>query len=667
MLKTVYYPRHILRHGITKNDAGIEPVWNVGAGDTETVHGSPITLQLCWSGREPLVDYVEPQTVFSTFVARVEEWAHRGVVNVVFFHNLKFDMQALLYRPEYRKLFGDEKRDFIVPIRRKDDLDPLVSLPADAEHSPDDIYSSYMHVFADKTWFARLKLSDRRRVHLIDTLAFFKMSLEAAAEATGSPVRKLPRPEDKRCNFKAGIHVKNCSCLGYKDLRGDPAFERYARTDVLAQYHLGAAIHRMHEEHDVRISVSLPQLASRILRHRFFREGDSIPFPPIPVANAFELSYHGGKNGMLQNPDGTWASGFYEDVTEVDINSAYTSAMVALPSFVKGEWKEVDSFVPGSHGVYCVSGEVDCPYGCIHTASFIRVKGRFSSIWTTSYEVESGIECGCLKVTGCRGYIWVAGSDYSPIREFALHFWAEKARWTTIEGKRGLHTLLSKLYPNSTYGKLISAILDPDLAEPILDEQANLHGEKVYRAAGLYNPAIASLITGYVRGHLLHPKEHKWKSIHSSTDSIKTQMDVLGDPDIGKELGQWSVEVKGRCLLLRPKLYIHEADGEVMVDRKTGEPVVNPETGKPFPKLKYAMHGFRGQLKELIGAADYNHLGADSPILNGKKFDYFVNHCWSTRQSLIRKKKTVVPLDFQRIPMSLKAVFGAKPKVAVFA
>jgi len=358
---------------------------------------------------------------------------------------------------------------------------------------------------------------------------------------------------------------------------------------------------------------------------------------------------------MLRNGDGSWASGYYKDVWEVDINSAYTSAMVDLPSFLKGEWKQVDTFVPGSHGVYCISGETNCKYGCIFTHDFLRIEGAFNYIWTTSYELESALKTGCVKLTKCMGHIWIPKSRYSPLREFAEYFWEEKARWTAIEGKRGFHTLMSKLYPNSTYGKLISTIFDPDASEISIDEDLNIVTEKVYRACGLYNPAIATLITGRVRGAYLHTHEHMWDSIHSSTDSIKTLKDPTGHPDIGRKLGQWSVEIKGPCCLLRPKLYIHESDSEVVADRMTG---------RERYKMKYALHGFRGKLEELMEAADYENGGKNSAVLNGRDYDYMATQVWTARQSLIRTKKTVVPLNFERVPLKLKSVLGLGPRIA---
>jgi hypothetical protein len=647
VIKNVYYPQHILKLGITKNHKGIEPEWNVGAADTETVNGVPNTLQLCWNGGKPIVLRVTPDDILDVFVFYVEQWAKRGTVNVVYFHNLKFDLQALLYRPDHRVFFGGAKRDFIVPIRRKDGQPAMHHEKADDALSPDELYSAYLHAFCDKTWFARLKLSERRRVHLTDTNAFFKMTLKAAAELVGSPVEKLERPEG----------------LGQVDLSGQPAFEEYIRADVLAQYHVGNAVYRLHEEHDIRHSVSLPQLAARILRHKFFREGDSIAFPPVEIARSCELSYHGGKNQMIRKEDGSWAAGFYDKVWEVDINSAYTAAMRDLPSMLKGSWRSVDAFVPGSDGVFFVDGEVNCPYGVIFTHDFQRVEGMFQGLWITSYEIDSALATGCLKIHRAHGYVWEATSTYSPFREFAEHFWDEKARWTAIEGKGGLHTKMAKLYPNSTYGKCVSAILDPDLGELEVGADLNSACENVFRASGLYNPAIATLITGRVRGTYLHTHEHKWKSIHSSTDSIKTQMDPTGDPALGKGLGQWSVEVYGRCMLLRPKLYIHEAEGEQMKNSKTGAPVLSPTTGKPLPKMKYALHGFQGKLFDMLAAADYDHDGKDSPILHGKPYEYFVTHCWSMRQSLIRKKKTVVPLNFEKIHVSLKPILGLGPKI----
>lgn len=642
MLKQVYYPRHIIQNGITKNHKGTEDVWNVGAFDTETVNGKPNTLQFSFNGKDAIVHHVTPKNIFEVFVQEVALWASRKGTNVLFAHNLKFDMQSILWRPDYREFFGKERRDFVVPIIRKDGKSPLSIVDSDAGMKNDDIFAAYIHCFTDKTWFARMKLSDRIRVSLVDTNAFFKMSLAEAASMVGSPVPKLERPK----------------LLGAKDLTGNKQFEEYIRNDAKAQWYVGHAVRDLHEEHDIRMSVSLPQMAARILRHRFFREKDRIDFPPHYLVRPLELSYHGGKNQMLRKPDGSWAAGYYKNVWEVDINSAYTSAMASLPSFIRGEWKQVDQFVPGSHGVYCISGEVNCKYGCVFTHDFLRIEGPFEYIWITSYELESALATGCVMLRKCMGHVWLSKARYSPLREFALHFWDEKARWTAIEGKRGFHTLMSKLFPNSTYGKLISTIFDPDASEISIDEDLNIVSEKLYRACGLYNPAIATLITGYVRGKLLHTHEHIWDSIHSSTDSIKTLIDPTKHPDIGKNLGQWSVEIKGPCCLLRPKLYIHESDTDVVKDKVTGI---------EKKKMKYALHGFRGKVEELMEAADYEHDGRDSTVLKGRDYDYMALQVWTARQSLIRSRKTVVPLNFERVPLSLRSVLGVGPRIAKMA
>lgn len=683
MLKLVYYPAHIVKNGIGKNHKGVEGGWNIGAFDTETVRGFPNTLQFSFTGKDVIVCKVTPDDIFDHFLLYVDAWAKGGMLNVLYAHNLKFDLQSILHKKEHREFFGLARRDFIIPIRRKDGEPPATKLETDLKKSPDEIYASYMQAFTDKTWFAKLKLSDRRRVAMCDTNAFFKMSLAEAANMVDSPVPKLDRPKDlgnrnlsanpefvrwvkRRMRVsakKGGIPpAEGRKMIARFTKREAEQFEKYIRGDARAQWYVGAAVYQLHQDHDVKMSVSLPQLAGRILRHRFFDEHEAIKFPPMDLVRTLELSYHGGKNGMIRNDDGTWKSGYYKRVWEVDINSAYTSAMVSLPGFIDGEWKSVDAFVPGSDGVYTISGEVNCPYGCVFSHDFSRIEGPFRDIAITSYELESGLATGCIRLTKCQGSIWIDRSKHSPIRDFALYFWEEKAKWTKIEGKRGFHTLMSKLYPNSTYGKMVSTILDPDASEISMDADYNVYDEKVYRACGLYNPAIASLITGRVRGTYLHTHEHKWKSIHSSTDSIKTQTDPTGDPDIGKGLGQWSIEIVGPCCMIRPKLYIHESESE-FATTKLGEPVFD-KRGRRVRKIKDARHGFRGKVEELLAAVDWEHQGEKSPILHGREFNYFATQVWTARQSLIRTKKTVVPLNFERVPVSLKPALGLGPRIA---
>ena len=576
MVKLVHYPMHLLIRGITKNDKGLDGAWQIAAGDTETINGPPNTLQLCFDGERAHVWRVTPQTILPTFMAAIDDWADRVTkTKVCFFHNLRFDLQALLYDPKHRPNFSLPQREF--------------SIECD---------EGRIQCYCDKTWFAKVYLSKKRTVWLIDSRSFFPSSLRKAAELVQSPYLKLDQPKG----------------LGETDLTGDPEFESYIRHDVLAQWYLGKAIFRMHEEYDVRLCVSRPHFASRVFRHKFLEHGESIPFPPVRVARAAEFAYHGGKNAMP-----VWVKPGWHQCTEYDINSAYTWAMTQLPSLMEGKWFETGEVSNSNLGFYKIAGRVDCPWNVIFTHDFKPVKGRFADLWVTGYEIVEALRTGCLQVESVFGYVWEPKSVRQPFADFAMHFFEEKAR----HPKGSLPYVNAKLNPNSIYGKTVCSIRDGIVI--CFDEKGRSSEEEKFKASGFYNPVIGSAITGMVRAKL-HRQEHACRSLHSSTDSIKSEISERDVPDFGKGLGQWSKEIEGSCLILRPKLYYH----------------LGPDSSS---KPKVALHGFRGSPEQLLEAAEF--------YLTGREYRYLATQVATMRQSLARREKPLTPLKFEKIMMKL--------------
>jgi hypothetical protein len=623
MVKTVYVPPWVRQNGIGKNHKGHSPDWQVAAADTETVHGCPVTLQWCEDGETADVYDVTPATILDTFIDRVDRWARRDAdVRIVYFHHLKFDLQALLYRSDHRQFFGLPKREFsigLVPLReslRSLTPDQLAKIPASKK------WTRYMEVFADKTWFAKLHLSSRRMVWIVDSRMYFHKSLKESAKLVGSPHLKLDPP--------AGYNTWSDYGLGDKNLRGDPAYEAYIRQDALAQFHVAQAIKQLHFDHDIKVTVSLPQMAATIFRHNYLRETDAMPYPPPDVSLASILSFHGGKNQM--RPD--LGAGWYtkdpvlggDGVYEYDIRSAYVWAMTQLPGMLAGEFQRTNELPWNEYGVVCISGRVDCPYGSIFSHDFKPIRGEFRDVWVSSWEVQGAVEQGCATLTKCHGWVWRDRSDRKPFQEYAQHFWDEKSR---LE-KGSLAYEMAKLLGNALYGKTMATIRHS--AEIVTDERGNTREQETYKACGMFNPFIGTSITGPVR-RKLHAMEHRACAMHSSTDAIKSVIPPSELPDIGDGLGDWSVENgPSPCLMLRPKLYVHE-----------------PAAGQ---KRKSAYHGFAKSAQQVIEAAEL--------VLNGKQYDYFVTRCINARESL-KSKQGLVTLDFPKLPKSLRVNAIKKP------
>jgi len=626
VIKSIWVPKWILVNGITKNHRGFEGEWQMGAGDTETVRGIVNTLQLCFDGQNAEVYRVSPETILQTFVERIEEWADREhTVRVVWFHQLKFDLQALLSRHDHVWHFAQPESEFILP------LSPPKPGTTDATPARKR-YARYLQCFVGtggKPWFAKLYLPSHRLVWLLDTKKFFNRSLKEAAELVKSPFQKLDLPEN----------------LGYLDLAGSDEFESYIRNDVLAQWHVGKAIQMEHHKYDVRVCVSLPHMSARVFRHHFFGETDNIPYPPPAVAQAALLAYHGGKNMMRPDLAAGWYRkdpmlDFGEGLYEYDITSAYGWAMTMLPPMQEGEWVRVNEVPHGEYGFLLISGHAHCPFGVIFTHDFRKITGEFEDVWSTTFEVESALKHGCLDLTSVYGYVWRPKPGRRPFEEYARHFFELKK----AAPPKTLASEVPKLLVNALYGKTVSSVECG--SEYTSDEHGVSHTTPRYKASGIFNPVLGSWITGLVR-RKLHDMEHRLWSMHSSTDAVKSALPPSCVPDLGKELGLWGIETgPGDCLLLRPKLYVHlpaQADG----------------------KPKVAFHGYQPDSKKSFKERVQLLVERGELALKGEQAEYFVDHCWTAKEAIKGRAKHQ-PLDFTPVRRILRPETLQKPSQWLF-
>lgn len=515
---------------ITKNHRPLNPNFKVFGCDTETANGIPFLLQINNEKDNIKMFNVSAENIFDTFLKYIESQITQYEIAICFFHNLSFDLVALLKGID-ETLF--KKSEF--EIKRQ---------------------GWRCQFFCSKTWFARMR-KNHKQIIILDSKAFLPYSLEKVANDLKIEFKKLPKPEG----------------LGDKILT-TPEFYEYAKQDVLIQQRVGEWIMKLHKEFDTRVSVSLPHLSSLIFRHFFLQPDDIIELPPQKIVKASLSSYHGGKNGFYIK------GGFYKDVAEIDLNSAYPYAMKCLPSFLKGEYKEVDKYVKDYVGIYCISGKSNCPYNITFNDEFKPVK-EFEKIWITSYELEQALKYDEIKIDNIFGYIWIPKSERNPFGDYVDYFYKLK---NETPKTNALYTFY-KLLLNSLYGKLIqmTEINDDESEKTDFITYLNKKGEMIvkrvkkrYRAGGLFNPFIATLITGKTRA-MIHELEHKFKAIHTATDSIKTFEKITGE---SKELGGYKLEVRGDCLLFRNKMYLHFNEKNELV--------------------KYATHGYQGSILSLV-------------------------------------------------------------------
>jgi hypothetical protein len=314
--------------------------------DVETVQGDLFTMQFATSEQAAVLREVLPDTGLEVFLDVLRMHGSRGVINLLWAHNLEFDFGAT-FTPISDLLWKRPIKSGTLVTRLRDGL--RVELTYHNTDNP----------------FHQLRLADQEWLCL-DTSAFFKGSLAKVCADLGLSVQKLPRPP----------------YLGQRRPTAAewPAFEAYALNDAKAAYALGQHIADRHREFGIGPSFSMAHMASRIFQKHFLSldhhraprrivrdlrpevlrqwrgrlrsrlvvpVSDGVPFcdvdhGPEGLLEASLLAYRGGKMGLYVPP------GVYEDVAEVDIVSAYPHALLSLPPLSAGRWERVREVVPGA-------------------------------------------------------------------------------------------------------------------------------------------------------------------------------------------------------------------------------------------------------------------------------------------------------------------------------
>lgn len=597
MIKNVIIPKHIYQ-GILPNHVAYPGRLRIFGFDTETVKGEPYTFQISADGEHADVVFCDGNTILDKFLEYIEPKLAPGHINVMYVHNLAFDLAVLLKK--YQKLFiGNTK------LRMK--------------------YRGVKFDFViAKVHFGKIKFPGKKVLQVMDSYAFFtgsgKSSLEALAVQLDLPYKKIGRMAD------IGERRYRPGSKDYKN------FVEYARQDAIVEWHLGRWICAQYEKFDTRLCVSAPQFSMRVFRHYHLHKGDCIKFPPPQAVRGCLLSYHGGKNGYYVK-----GVNVVKKCYEIDVVSMYPFALKSMPNFLKGNYEYRGRFDPEYEGVWCITGTVKaCKYPCIFSHDFKPLSGDIENIWVSSYELKTALDYEEIELKSCHGYIWVPdpAETRNPFGEFVDYFFKLKDT-----AKSPTEKLLAKIILNSLYGKMIQTIESEDgtiktaaqlkkdteyKAKYIYDADKGAFienkGGNIFQAGGMFNPFIATLITGFARAYL-HRLEHKYKALHSSTDSVKTVMPCVED----KRLGGIKIECVGKCILFRNKLYLHY--------NQAGE------------LKKYALHGFIGRPEQLL------------KLFKQKKNVYRTKHMYKVREAF---KQGKTPLKMEIVRRELKGVDFSK-------
>lgn len=560
--------------GISKAIKGFSE-YNIIACDTETIKGEPYTLQM-YDGENILFQYVNADNILDVFINFIEEYGYKKRINVCYFHNLTdFDL-TILFRKYLKELY---KGGTEIEINHNGNI--------------------FLIFKSNNICFINGYLKNGYKVKILDSMSFTQLSLQKSLEAFNINKSKLERPEN----------------LGSEKLNTEE-FRKYAINDVIVLYDLVKKIKEFHKIFDVSISVSIAQFSMKVFRKNYLKKNEIIDFNPRLIEIA-ERSYHGGKNYYAYKEPK-----LFENLTEIDINSSYPYAVSILPSFVKGytKVKSVKNFNGNLFSLFRIKGKIKSSRPMLFSDDFKEIQGDFDDVCITGYELDGIIKYAeVFDFSVIEGYEIIDEYNESPFKRFINDLYQKRLEMKK-EGNKGMETIY-KYILNSFYGKFIQTnevkqvefISDLDdkkyselkqIIESMKNMGIEIHGcrdkflneiavrIKEWHAGLYYNPVVATFITSIARRRLLD-LEMKFKSIHSATDSIKTEMKVEGGTS---ELGGYKKEVEGRCFIFRNKLYLHFAKDFSNCKHKPEE-VKYWDNGQHL--CKYALHGYRGSLEDL--------------------------------------------------------------------
>ena len=505
------------------------------ACDTETVQGKPVTIQFYDGVGEPVLFYVNEKNICNVFLDYVARNYKKNLS--VWFFFCQFDL-PIIFVPS-RDCFCSDSHTV-----RYDDFT--------------------FHFVTHKTWFGDFFYNNQRGF-IRDAYQYVFRGLGKACKDLELPVGKLEQPD-----FLGERNPRTKAEKKY--------FERYAKQDVISLWHLVNWIKSLHRKYDVGLSVSLADLCGKIFRKNM---NDVILPVQGDVGVAALCSYHGGKTECyIDTPS------LVHNVYEYDIKSAYPYAMATIPNFFNYEVEHNKNLRRGivDEGLYLVNGEITGKYKPFYQHDFTFSK-QVKDTWITGYELNSALRHNAFHGNIDDSYIVKSNGGQNYLRQYCVDFFRLKDQAKVEKNKTEYHWY--KIALNALYGKFISRI--PEFSE----------FGKYYRLGVLFNPLIATFITGKVRA-LIHDLENLTQAIHTSTDSIITRCNHAERYCKGIDYGLGSLgrEHEGSVLIVRKKLYLFFEKLKWNCQHTfTKENECSLCGGK---LVKSALHGFYGNVNQIL-------------------------------------------------------------------
>jgi len=295
--------------------------------------------------------------------------------------------------------------------------------------------------------------------------------------------------------------------------------------------------------------VSYASISKQNFRHKDFLENIYYPnlkYTPIKIVQIAYDCYYGGRFEVLKR-------GYFKKLFLYDINSQYPTIIKELPDLENGNWivkKLKKNELPKKKCIGYFKCQLNIPDNCristvLKKDGIVRYPNGF--IWSTFTWFDLDLIREYI-VSDIKAYIFEPNErNFKPFEKTVDWFYDSKAKFKVI--KNSMKYTICKFGLNAFYGCNIERNVKIKLYKN--------REFKEYRAGILFNPIYASQITAFGRWSVIKdiPKNEQNHIIGIHTDSIISDIKLNKYLDIGKDLGQWNLEKKGKGLIINTGMY----------------------------------------------------------------------------------------------------------------
>lgn len=666
MNKSISYPERY-EFQIKKSSRGYPKKYNVIGADVETK-----PYKLLGMGNGDNVDIL-PLSV-RNFIILLEKYVMAHNHNVCYFHNLKFDMQVIFRNMPDIFLDHDSAIIYLDSNYRRIN-DPVRIFRKD--------YRVRIKLYHGKTWFMKIRFSKNKNVEVLDSYALLKGSLKNLSYTMKLKHKKYEIDFDNATKDQLKRYlIQDVKAVYSLGKRIADITEQY---NVPFSVSIAQLSQRIFKRRFLREKDLIPNLPEEFLgpairsyhggKNTYIHDRDMVlegmnfydinslyPFCMTQIPNFLNCEYlH--TNSLIQDYIGepgiyrihgllkkdTYACLYSHDFERLDlryhIEPEYKKPLYekirsfsALESYLRENDMDVSlidreisllenienlCIMQPEYDLEYVGNRADTPYGQGYankdnTIIDLGDNLYLNGLWVTSYELDMALKHELFHLDRWKGIIVHEREGYNPLNAFVQEFYDLKS----LTSKDHPNYLFYKLILNSLYGKFIQHIPLPEGNVMEFNHETGRYVKHSrFIGGGLFNPLLASLITGYSRA-VMFDYEKEYESVHTATDSIITRKKI----PVSKRLGGFSLVDSGHVIILRNKLYLF------FTEKARSESFVMYD-------IKAALHGFHS-----------DHLKLLSMYLRGER-EYKAERFVNIREGY--RRKDVIPCEFQELDYKL--------------